>query len=109
VVLAFLGLLQVPGLRELTLLYPATYLLLALAHTGVRVGRKTYVVDLATGNRRTDYVAVSNSAMGVLLLVAGAVSAAVALFGPEAALLFLAGLGFVGVVVSRTLPEVSAP
>jgi hypothetical protein len=109
VVLAFLGLLQVPGLRELTLLYPATYLLLALAHTGVRVGRKTYVVDLATGNRRTDYVAVSNSAMGVLLLVAGAVSSAVAVFGPEAALLFLAGLGFVGVVVSRTLPEVSAP
>lgn len=108
IVLVLLGLLQVDGMRELTLLYPAVYLLLALAHTGVRVGRKTYVVDLAGGNKRTDYVAVSNSAMGLLLLVTGAVSSAVALLGPEAALLFLAVLGVVGVVVSRSLPEVSA-
>jgi hypothetical protein len=107
VVLLFLAVLQVPGLREVTLLYPATYLLLALAHTGVRVGRKTYVTDLAEGNRRTAYVAVSNTAMGALLLVTGAVSSAVALFGPEAALLFLAVLGFAGVAVSRSLPEVS--
>ncbi len=107
VVLAFLVLLQVPGLRELTWLYPATYLLLALAHTGVRVGRKTYVTDLAEGNQRTDYVAVSNTAMGALLLVTGAVSSAVALLGPEAALVFLAVLGLLGVAVSRSLPEVS--
>jgi hypothetical protein len=107
IVLLLLALLKVDGVRELALLYPAVYLLLALAHTGVRVGRKTYVVDLAGGNKRTDYVAVSNSAMGLLLLVTGAVSSAVALLGPEAALLFLAVLGLVGVVVSRTLPEVS--
>jgi hypothetical protein len=107
IVLLFLAVLQLPGLREATLLYPGTYLLLALAHTGVRVGRKTYVTDLAEGNQRTAYVAVSNTAMGALLLVTGAVSSAVALFGPEAALLFLAVLGFLGVAVSRSLPEVS--
>jgi hypothetical protein len=107
VVLAFLAALQVPGLREASLLYPATYLLLALAHTGVRVGRKTYVTDLAEGNRRTEYVAVSNTAMGALLLLTGAISSTVALLGPEAALLFLAALGLTGVAVSRSLPEVS--
>jgi hypothetical protein len=105
VVLVLLLLLQVEGLREVELLYPATYLLLALAHTGSRIGRKTYVIDLADGNRRTDYVAVSNAAMGVLLLVTGAVSAAIASFGPEAALLFLAALGIAAVPVGLSLPE----
>ncbi len=90
-------------------LYPVTYLLLALAHTGVRVARKTYVVDMAGEERRTSYVAVSNTAIGVLLLVVGAVSSALALLGPVAALVFLAALGLVGVLVARTLPDVSGP
>jgi hypothetical protein len=107
VVLVFLAALQLPAVRQASMVYPATYLLLALAHTGVRVGRKTYVTDLAEGNRRTEYVAVSNTAMGALLLVAGAISSAVAMLGPEAALLFLAVLGLAGVAVSRSLPEVS--
>ena len=109
VVLVFLGLLRFDGLGQQEWLYPATYLLLALAHTGSRIGRKTYVVDLAEGNQRTDYVAVSNTAMGVLLLVTGALSAAVAAVGVEAALLLLAGLGLAGVAVSRSLPEVTTP
>lgn len=109
VLLGLLGLMAVPAAREATWLYPLAYLLLAFAHTGVRVARKTYVVDLGTGNQRTDYVAVSNTAMGVLLLVTGAVSSGVAELGVEAALAFLAGLGLVGVVAARRLPEVSQP
>jgi len=106
-VLAFLAALLVDGARELTLLYPGTYLLLALAHHGARIGRKTYVVDLAGGNKRTDYVAVSNTAIGVLLLVTGAVTSALAVLGPEVALAALAALGLLGVIVSGSLPEVS--
>jgi hypothetical protein len=107
VVLLLLAALRIDAVRTFTPLYPAVYLLLALAHTGVRVGRKTYIVDLAEGDQRTRYVAVSNTAMGLLLLLAGGVSALVSLLGPEAALLFLAGLGLAGVLVSRTLPDVS--
>ena len=109
VIVVFLALLAVPAGRATVWLYPATYLLLALAHTGVRVGRKTYVVDLAGGNRRTDYVAVSNTAMGVLLLVTGAISGALAQLGVEIALGFLALLGIVGVLVAGALPEVTRP
>jgi hypothetical protein len=108
VILLLLAALRVDAIREAELVYPAAYLLLALAHTGARVGRKTYLVDLGEGDRRTNYVAVSNSAMGVLLLVTGGLSAALATLGIEVALASLAVLGFIGVVVSRALPEVSA-
>ena len=88
--------------------FVATYFALTLVHTGVRVGRKTYVVDMASGDQRTEYVAVSNSAMGVLLLAAGAVSSALSLWGVHWALLFLAGLGLLGVFAAARLPDVSA-
>lgn len=104
-VVGFLLLLRTEGLADLEWLYSGTYLLLALAHTGSRIGRKTYVVDIAEGNRRTEYVAVSNTAMGVLLLATGALTAAVASLGIEVALALLAVLGFIGVAVSRSLPE----
>ncbi|MFO7778079.1 MAG: hypothetical protein R6V28_06995 [Nitriliruptoraceae bacterium] len=109
VVLVFLGALTIDGARELTLLYPLTYLLLALVHHGARIGRKTYVVDLAEGNKRTDYVAVSNTTIAVLLLVAGGLTSALAIIGPEAALAALSALGLLGVAVSGALPEVSEP
>lgn len=88
-------------------LFTSGYFLLTLLHTGVRVARKTYVVDLAAGDLRTTYVAVSNSAMGVVLLLVGAVSSLLAVIGIVWALVFLAGLGFIGVAAGATLPEVS--
>ena len=106
-VIAFLGLLQLPPVAETWWLYPLTFLVLALAHTGVRVARKTYVVDMAGEEKRTSYVAVSNTAISVLLLVVGALSSALAVLGSPTALAFLAALGLVGVLVARSLPEVS--
>lgn len=40
---------------------PLLFLGLGVAHAGVRLARKTYLVDIATGDRRTEYTAVSNS------------------------------------------------
>ena len=108
IVVALLAVTAVSAVAQSRWLYPLTYFLLALTHTGSRIGRKTYVVDLAEGNQRTDYVAVSNTAMGALLLVTGGISAGIATFGVKAALGFLAALGAIGVPVARSLPEVSA-
>lgn len=88
-------------------LFVGTYFLVALIHTGVRVGRKTYVTDMASGDRRTVYVAAGNTALGVVLLAVGALSTALAAQGPEWALAFLAALGLAGVAASWRLPEVS--
>lgn len=74
----------------------------------MRVARKTYVVDMAEGDRRTTYVAVANSAMGVILLLTGAISGGLATLGSVWALGFFALLGLVGVAMARALPEVSA-
>jgi hypothetical protein len=108
IVLVFLAGMTIDAVRAATLFYPGTYLLLALVHHGSRIGRKTYVVDLAEGDQRTEYVAVSNTAIGALLLLTGAITSAIALLGAEAALLALAAFGIAGVLVSRSLPEVSA-
>lgn len=104
----FLLLLLVPSAQESAWLYPGTYLLLALVHLGTRLGRKTYVVDMAEGDRRTEYVAVSNTAMGVLLLVTGALTAVLSIWGNELALVLLVVLGVIGALMGRSLPEVSA-
>lgn len=89
-----------------TLVFVGAYFLVALVHTGVRVARKTYVVDIAEGDLRTTYVAVSNTAMGIILLVVGALSAAIAgATSAIGALLFLAAMGIVGVLLGLRLPE----
>lgn len=86
---------------------PVLFFLISVIHTQVRVARKTYVVDMAEGDQRTTYVAVANTAMGVLLLVTGAVSGAIAVLGDVAALLFLAAIGIAGTILARRLPDVS--
>jgi hypothetical protein len=108
IIVALLAADRVETLAGASWLFVAAYFLLTVTHTGVRVARKTYVVDMATGDQRTEYVAVSNTVMGVVLLATGAVSSALAQIGPEAALLFLAALGLLGVVAGRALDEVSA-
>lgn len=47
-------------------LYAVFYFVLSVAHSGVRIGRQTYLVDMAGGVKRTDYVSVSNSLIGIL-------------------------------------------
>ncbi|WP_179503869.1 MFS transporter [Nocardioides daedukensis] len=95
-------------LRESAWLHPTTYLLLAIVHLGTRLARKTYVVDMAEGDQRTEYVAVANTAMGVLLLAAGAVTGVLSIWGNVPALVLLAVLGLIGAALGRSLPEVSA-
>jgi MFS family permease len=94
-----------PGLGRTAWFLPLAYFVLSIAHSGVRVGRKTYVVDLATGNRRTDYVAISNTVIGVLLLMVGSVGALSPLIGNAGVIALLAFMGLSGALLGATLPE----
>lgn len=104
VIIVFLAMRQATGDR--TWLAVGAYLLVSLAHAGARVGRSTYVVDLASGDLRTRYVAVSNTVIGAVLLATGLLGVVVGLVGPAWVLAILASAGVAGVATVRTLPDV---
>lgn len=84
----------------------ALYFVLSVGHAGVRIGRKTYLVNMAEGNRRTDYVSLSNSVIGVLLLASGGLLAVLASWSVIVTLCVLALMALVGVWRAQRLPEV---
>lgn len=88
-----------------TWLLVGLFFLLAVTHEGVRLGRKIYIVDLAGGNRRTDYVAVSNTVIGGLLLVVGGTGALLAQMSLSLVLAFYAASGVSACIVGLSLPE----
>jgi hypothetical protein len=87
--------------------YPAAFFILGIIHSGVRLGRKTYLVDMAEGNQRTTYVAVSNTLIGIILLMAGALTGLLALVSVQLALGAFALCAFAGALLGARLPEVS--
>jgi MFS family permease len=87
--------------------YPAAFFILGIIHSGVRLGRKTYLVDMAEGNQRTTYVAVSNSLIGIILLLAGGLTGLLALVSVQLALAAFAACAFAGALLGSRLPEVS--
>jgi MFS family permease len=86
--------------------HPVAFFVLGVSHSGVRAGRKTYLVDMAGGTKRTDYVAVSNSVIGLLLLGTGLMLGALSFLELHVIVLVLSGFGVAGVVMARGLPEV---
>jgi MFS family permease len=102
----FLLLRWQPGLAGTDWLFPVFFFALGVAHAGVRAGRKTYLVDLAGGVKRTDYVSVSNTLIGLVLLVVGGLTGLVSFLAPEELILGLSLLGLAGAGLATTLPEV---
>ncbi|MEW5682563.1 MAG: MFS transporter [Pseudomonadota bacterium] len=113
-VLFYAGLLSAAGCAATLLLsaqsliaplwaLPVLFVVLSIAHGGVRLARKTYLLDIATGNTRTDYVSVSNSVIGLFLLVMGAVAALFASYSVNAVIGLFCLLNLVGAVISRRM------
>jgi predicted MFS family arabinose efflux permease len=83
-----------------------TYFLLSVAHAGVRLGRKTHLIDMATADNRASYVAVSNTFIGVMLLAGGAFGGLASAAGPAAAILVLSVLSLIAAAVAWRLQDV---
>jgi hypothetical protein len=101
-----IGALCFPETTALVWIIPVAYLLLSVAHAGVRIGRKTYLVDMAGGTKRTDYVAVSNTVIGFLLLVTGGISALASLLSVEVVLILLGLMGAGGTLSAFRMKDV---
>ncbi|WP_378175549.1 MFS transporter [Aquimarina sp. SS2-1] len=96
----------VPFLRNQYWLYPMAFFILGIAHSGVRLGRKTYIIDMAKDNKRTDYVAISNTLIGIILLITGGISALASIISIEGVILVLSLLGLFGANKAARLPNV---
>ncbi|MBJ7265956.1 MFS transporter [Idiomarina abyssalis] len=79
----------------------------AVAHHGARVGRKTYLVDMATQDNRAQLTAVSNTVMGVVLLAGLLLGWVDAAYGVAAVLWVLAAIGVIATFTALRLPDVS--
>ncbi|MGB0990644.1 MAG: MFS transporter, partial [Halarcobacter sp.] len=85
---------------------PIIYFILSIGYQGIRIGRKTYITDLAEGNKRTDYVAVSNTLIGFILLLSGLIGTLSSFIGLGGIILVLSLVGVLAIYLAKQLPEV---
>ena len=83
----------------------ATIFAAQIAYEGVRAGRKTHLTDMETGGQKAVYTALSNTLIGVLLVLGGGFGVIADLFGPAVVLLIFAGLSTAAAVAALGLRE----
>ena len=88
--------------------HAVVFFALGVSHAGVRIGRKTHIVDLAGGDRKAEYVALSNTLIGVILLVLGALTGVFIGIGLEFAIAALSAMSLLGAAAGFTLRDVQA-
>ncbi|NNE90724.1 MAG: MFS transporter [Verrucomicrobiales bacterium] len=96
---------QPSGMTAL-ILFGILFFLIGLAHTGIRLGRKTYLVDLADADNRASMVAVSNTLIGIVLLASGSFGLLAEAFDERAVILAFALPGLIGGILALRLREV---
>ncbi|WP_425406837.1 hypothetical protein [Hwanghaeella sp.] len=77
-----------------------------VTHEGVRAGRKLHLTDMASDSNRARYTALSNSLIGLVLLLGGAFGSLSDTTGPAWTLIVLAALCACAVPVAALLQEV---
>ena len=95
-----------PSASFTTLLIVILYFALNVAHQGVRIGRKTYLVNLGEGNKRTSYVSVSNTIIGFILLAMSSISLLTYSISLASLVLVFSIITLVGSYMAICLPEV---
>lgn len=85
---------------------PGLLFVLMIAYQGVRLGRSTHLVDMANEETRAAYTALSNTIIGVILLLGSAFSVIAHAFSPAAVLWPMAIMCALASLVSLRLNEV---
>ena len=80
----------------------------AACHQGIRIARKTYLVDIATSENRASYVAVSNTVIGILIAASGFFAIVDASYGTVATLGLLCLLSSIGAAMAFRLKPATA-
>lgn len=84
-------------------LHALVFMLLTVMHGGVRLGRKVYLVDMATSDNRAVYVAVSNTVIGVAMVPLAGVGLLSGPLGVAGVIFVLAIAGLLAAVAASRL------
>lgn len=107
-VLAGAGVVISPDLLSAPWVAAGLLFLVVLAYQGVRLGRSTHLVDMASEDDRAVYTAVSNTVVGVVILLTGAFGVLSEILGLGVLFFTFAALSAVAAWVGRGLHEVQA-
>ena len=83
------------------------FFLITLSHGAARLGRKVYLVDMATNNNRAQYVAVSNTVIGVAMLLGGVIGIIADVFDVQTVILILSVIALIASIYISRLADVS--
>ena len=100
--------LNAAGLLGAVWALPLVLFALMIAYQGVRLGRSTHLVDMATQETRAAYTALSNTIIGALLLLGGGFSLVAQFAGEAVVLSLLAVMSALALPVALGLEEVQA-
>jgi MFS family permease len=104
--LALVVVLDLIGISTMTGVIPVMLFGIMIAYNGVRQGRSTHLVDMADPAVRASYTAVSNTIVGVVLLTAGALFAALAAYSVPLVIGLFAAMCFLASLISTGLEDV---
>ena len=85
---------------------PPLLFVLMIAYQGVRLGRSTHLVDMATQETRAAFTALSNTIIGVVLLAGGGFGLLASIAGPASVLAVMAAMCALAFLAARGLEDV---
>jgi MFS family permease len=83
------------------------FFLITIAHGAARLGRKVYLVDMANNDNRAQYVAVSNTVIGIMMLLGGIIGVIADIFNVQIVILILSVIALFASVYIWRLDDVS--
>ncbi|PWK53210.1 MFS transporter [Pleionea mediterranea] len=89
-------------------LLPILLFLLMIAYQGVRLARSTHLVDMAHHTQRANYTAVSNTVIGIVLLLGGLFGVLAELFGVTLVIGLFAAMSFIAAALAVKLKNVQS-
>nr|WP_321359638.1 MFS transporter [uncultured Hyphomonas sp.] len=98
--------LNAGGLLTATAGLPAMIFILMIAYQGVRLGRSTHLVDMATPETRAAYTALSNTIIGTVLILGGGFSLVASFAGLTTVIAILGAMSAVAALFALGLEEV---
>lgn len=94
-----------PEVLQQAWIYTSVFLVLGIAEAGVRLGRKTYLVDAAPSGERPLYVAFSNTSTGLLAVAGGGLGFIAQFYGTDMLVVVLVLLALAGTAAAWRMPE----